>query len=162
MPQREKSSLYMLQSDAHFTAPMLIEGYKASRTCALSAGCQVFMVSANVSRLETVLKFFLTCGFTVCVFESLQDAYLGIEHALRCDLLFLDADTCADVMSAHDMLVRLQAVVPKLPVIVSSASFDTGRNNPVLNYLLNTVVCLPTDDRKLLNAVAVAVSNSLR
>jgi hypothetical protein len=38
----------------------------------------------------------------------------------------------------------------------------SGRNNPVLNYLLDTVVCLPTEDRGLLNVVAAAVTNSLR
>lgn len=79
----------------------------------------------------------------------------------RCDFLFLDADSCVDVVSAFDVLVRLQAAVPELPEIVGSVSVDTGRNNPVLNYLFNTVVGLPTDNRGLLSAVAVAVANSL-
>ena len=162
MQQREKSSLCVRQSGAHFRAPQLIAGYKASQTCALAAGCQIFMVSASVSRHETVLQFFLTCSFTVCVFDSLQDAHLGVENeAMRCDLLFFDVDSCADVVSAYDILVRLQAAVPELPVIVGSVSIDAGQNNSVLNYLFNTVVCLPTDDRGLLRAVAVAVAKSL-
>jgi hypothetical protein len=160
---REKSPLNVLQAGAHFSVPLMIAGDKVSRSCALSEGSQIFMASASVSRHEDVLQFFLTCGFTVCVFESLQDAQICIENgAMRCDLLFLDADSCADVGAAHNALVRLQAAVPKLPVIVASVIADTARSNPVLNHLLNTVICLPADDRALFNAVAMAVTNSLR
>ena len=163
MQKIEQSSVCVPQAGVDFLAPWMIEGYQVSRTCALAAGSQIFMVSAKVSCHDTVLELFLTCGLNVFVFESLQDAHLGMEYgALRCDLLFFDADNCADVVSAHNIIGKMQAEMPKLSVIVGSASVDTGRNNPVLNYLLYTAVCLPTDDQKLLNAVAVAVIGSLR